>query len=190
MRKQIDAAVATSTGRQILLSLTLLAAVVTSLVAAPGPDGLMGALLAALMLAIAASDFRRYIIPDELTAAAAALARPRRARARRYQAGGGRRRLAWPDHPVRRGRTGDAVGARGLLPDRRDPKASAQGDRLPALRAVPGAGDLARLALGSAGGLVFLVLRRGSRTPTVPGSAPIPAPAFARGRSRRASSWW
>jgi leader peptidase (prepilin peptidase)/N-methyltransferase len=63
-----------STGRQIFLSLALLAAVVVSLVAAPGPDGLMGAMLAALMLAIAASDFRRYIIPNELTAAAAALA--------------------------------------------------------------------------------------------------------------------
>jgi leader peptidase (prepilin peptidase) / N-methyltransferase len=61
-------------GRQTLLCLTLLAAVLASLIAAPGPDGLMGALLAALMLAIAASDYRRYIIPDELTATAAALA--------------------------------------------------------------------------------------------------------------------
>ena len=34
----------------------------------------MGAILAALMLAIAASDFRRYIIPNELVATAAALA--------------------------------------------------------------------------------------------------------------------
>lgn len=48
--------------------------VATSLAAAPGPDGLLGAFLGALMLAIAASDFRRYIIPNELTAAAAALA--------------------------------------------------------------------------------------------------------------------
>ena len=48
--------------------------VIASLVAAPGPDGLLGAFLAALMLAIAVSDFRRYIIPNELTAAAAALA--------------------------------------------------------------------------------------------------------------------
>jgi leader peptidase (prepilin peptidase) / N-methyltransferase len=71
---QIDRVKTGSTGRQIFLSLTLLAAVVGSLVAAPGPDGLTGALLAALMLAIAASDFRRYIIPDQLTAAAAALA--------------------------------------------------------------------------------------------------------------------
>ena len=48
--------------------------VAVSLAAAPGPDGLLGAFLGALMLAIAASDFRRYIIPNELTAAAAALA--------------------------------------------------------------------------------------------------------------------
>jgi leader peptidase (prepilin peptidase) / N-methyltransferase len=52
----------------------LLAVVGISLAAAPGPDGLAGAFLGALMLAIAASDFRRYIVPDELTAAAAALA--------------------------------------------------------------------------------------------------------------------
>jgi leader peptidase (prepilin peptidase) / N-methyltransferase len=74
MRKQIDRMLKSSAGLQILCSLTLLAAVVASLVAAPGPEGLMGALLAALMLAIAASDFRRYIIPNELTVAAAALA--------------------------------------------------------------------------------------------------------------------
>lgn len=60
--------------RQALLSLTLIAVVVTSLFAAPGPDGLSGAFLGALMLAIAVSDVRRYRIPDELTAAAAALA--------------------------------------------------------------------------------------------------------------------
>jgi leader peptidase (prepilin peptidase)/N-methyltransferase len=61
-------------GRQAALSLTLLTAVICSLVAAPGPDGLFGALLAALMLAIAIIDSRRYIIPNELTAAAMALA--------------------------------------------------------------------------------------------------------------------
>ena len=60
--------------RQVLTSLTLLAAVAASLTAAPGAEGLLGAMLAGLMLAIAASDFRRYIIPNELTAAAAALA--------------------------------------------------------------------------------------------------------------------
>jgi leader peptidase (prepilin peptidase)/N-methyltransferase len=63
-----------STHRQAILSLTLLAAVAASLLMAPGLEGVMGALLATLMLAIAASDFRRYIIPNELTAAAAALA--------------------------------------------------------------------------------------------------------------------
>jgi leader peptidase (prepilin peptidase) / N-methyltransferase len=63
-----------SGGRQAVLSLVLLAMVAASLVAAPGPDGVLGALLGALMLAIAASDFRRYIIPNELTGAAVALA--------------------------------------------------------------------------------------------------------------------
>ena len=63
-----------STGRLALLSLTLLAVVAVSLAAAPGPEGLLGAFLGALMLAIAASDFQRYLIPNELTAAAAALA--------------------------------------------------------------------------------------------------------------------
>jgi leader peptidase (prepilin peptidase)/N-methyltransferase len=61
-------------GRQFLLSLALVAAVGASLAAAPGPDGLLGALLASLMLAIAVSDSRRYIIPNELTGAAVALA--------------------------------------------------------------------------------------------------------------------
>jgi leader peptidase (prepilin peptidase) / N-methyltransferase len=45
-----------ASGRQILLSLALLAAVAASLVAAPGLEGLLGALLAALMLAIAVTD--------------------------------------------------------------------------------------------------------------------------------------
>jgi leader peptidase (prepilin peptidase)/N-methyltransferase len=61
-------------GRQVILSFVVLAAVAASLVAAPGPDGLTGALLAALMLAIAVTDARRYIIPNELTGAAMALA--------------------------------------------------------------------------------------------------------------------
>lgn len=52
----------------------LLAVVGVSLTAAPGLDGVLGAFLGALMLAIAASDFRRYIIPNELTGAALALA--------------------------------------------------------------------------------------------------------------------
>ncbi len=59
---------------QAVLSLLLVAAVAASLLAAPGPDGLAGALLGALMLAIAITDARRYLIPNELTAAAAALA--------------------------------------------------------------------------------------------------------------------
>jgi leader peptidase (prepilin peptidase)/N-methyltransferase len=54
-------------------SLALLAAVCGSLVAAPGPDGLCGAMLAGLMTSVAVEDFRRYIIPNELTAAAVAL---------------------------------------------------------------------------------------------------------------------
>jgi leader peptidase (prepilin peptidase)/N-methyltransferase len=60
--------------RQAIPSLLLVAAVVASLAAAPGPDGLAGALLGGLMLAIAVTDARRYLIPNELTAAAAALA--------------------------------------------------------------------------------------------------------------------
>ena len=63
-----------SAGRQIILSLTLLAVAGASLAVAPGPDGVLGAFLGALMLAIAFSDFQRYIIPNELTGAAAGLA--------------------------------------------------------------------------------------------------------------------
>jgi leader peptidase (prepilin peptidase)/N-methyltransferase len=59
---------------QIAVSFLLLAMVVASLTAAPGPDGLLGAFLAALMLAIALVDGRRYLIPNELTGAAALLA--------------------------------------------------------------------------------------------------------------------
>jgi leader peptidase (prepilin peptidase)/N-methyltransferase len=60
--------------QQVALSFALLAAVVCSLAAAPGPDGLLGGFLAALMLAIAIIDSRHYIIPNELTGAAMALA--------------------------------------------------------------------------------------------------------------------
>jgi leader peptidase (prepilin peptidase)/N-methyltransferase len=60
--------------RKVGTSLLLVAAVATSLIAAPGPDGLAGALLGALMLAISVTDARRYLIPNELTGAAAALA--------------------------------------------------------------------------------------------------------------------
>ena len=60
--------------RQVVLGFALLAMVMASLLAAPGPDGLLGAFLAALMLAIALIDWRRYIIPNELTGAAVILA--------------------------------------------------------------------------------------------------------------------
>jgi leader peptidase (prepilin peptidase)/N-methyltransferase len=63
-----------SKARQAVLSLTLLTAVAASLTAAPGADGLFGAFLATLMLAIAIADADRYIIPNELTGAAVALA--------------------------------------------------------------------------------------------------------------------
>jgi len=59
--------------RKIVLGLALLAAVAGSLLAAPGLEGLSGAFLAALMLAIAATDQRRHIIPNELTGAAVTL---------------------------------------------------------------------------------------------------------------------
>ena len=69
-----DATVIGGPRRQVVLSFVLLAMVIASLVAAPGPDGLLGAFLSALMLAIALIDSSRYIIPNELTGAAAALA--------------------------------------------------------------------------------------------------------------------
>jgi len=59
---------------QPFLSLALLVAVGISLVVSPGLDGLFGAFLSLLMTAIAITDSRRYIIPNELTAAAFALA--------------------------------------------------------------------------------------------------------------------
>jgi leader peptidase (prepilin peptidase)/N-methyltransferase len=58
----------------LVLSLALLVAVFASLVTAPAAEGLYGAFLAALMLAIAANDARHYRIPNELTGAAFALA--------------------------------------------------------------------------------------------------------------------
>jgi leader peptidase (prepilin peptidase)/N-methyltransferase len=60
--------------RHAILGLVLLAVAAGSLLASPGPDGVFGALLAALMLAITVIDSRRYIIPNELTGAAVALA--------------------------------------------------------------------------------------------------------------------
>lgn len=61
-------------GPALALSVALLLGVFASLVTAPGAEGLYGAFLAALMLAIAANDARHYLIPNELTAAAFALA--------------------------------------------------------------------------------------------------------------------
>lgn len=52
----------------------MLLGVFASLVTAPGAEGLYGAFLAALMVAIAANDARHYLIPNELTAMAFALA--------------------------------------------------------------------------------------------------------------------
>jgi leader peptidase (prepilin peptidase)/N-methyltransferase len=60
--------------RQVVLSFVLLTIVIASLLVAPGPDGLLGAFLSALMLAVALTDWRRYIIPNELTGAAVVLA--------------------------------------------------------------------------------------------------------------------
>jgi leader peptidase (prepilin peptidase)/N-methyltransferase len=60
--------------RPIVVSFVLVAAVMASLLVAPGLDGLLGALLAALMLAVAVTDARRYIIPNELTGTAFVLA--------------------------------------------------------------------------------------------------------------------
>ena len=56
-----------------ILSLTIATMVGASLTAAPGFSGLLGALLALLMLSIAVSDFQRFLIPDELSAPAFAL---------------------------------------------------------------------------------------------------------------------
>jgi len=58
----------------LVLSCALLVGVFASLVTAPAAEGIFGAFLAALMLAIAAHDARHYLIPNELTGAAFALA--------------------------------------------------------------------------------------------------------------------
>lgn len=58
----------------LVLSIALLVGVFASLVTAPAAEGLYGAFLAALMLAIAANDARHYLIPNELTGAAFVLA--------------------------------------------------------------------------------------------------------------------
>ncbi len=55
---------------QPFLSFAAIAGAGASLAASPGLDGVFGAFLALLMLAIAVTDNKRYIIPNELTAAA------------------------------------------------------------------------------------------------------------------------
>jgi leader peptidase (prepilin peptidase)/N-methyltransferase len=55
------------------IALVALAIVVASLAIAPAPQGLLGAGLGLLMLAIAVVDARRFIIPNELVLAALAL---------------------------------------------------------------------------------------------------------------------
>lgn len=65
---------AANVGTGALLAVVLLLGVFASLLAAPGAEGLYGAFLAALMLAIATNDARHYRIPNELTGAAFALA--------------------------------------------------------------------------------------------------------------------
>ena len=70
----IDASSLGTRSLQPFLSFASLAAVGGSLLASPGPDGLCGAFLGLLMFAIAITDGSRYIIPNELTAAAFALA--------------------------------------------------------------------------------------------------------------------
>ena len=58
----------------VIVGLIGLAAAAASIWAVPGISGFLGAGLALLMLAIAVVDFRYFIIPNELTAAALALA--------------------------------------------------------------------------------------------------------------------
>ena len=65
---------AAKVGTGAALAIALLLGVFASLVTAPGAEGLYGAFLAALMLAIAANDARHYRIPNQLTGAAFALA--------------------------------------------------------------------------------------------------------------------
>jgi len=59
----------------LIVGLTGLVAAAASIWAVSGANGFLGAGLALLMLAIAVVDYRYFIIPNELTAAALALAR-------------------------------------------------------------------------------------------------------------------
>lgn len=80
-------------GAPLVLSLALLVAVFASLVTARAAEGLYGAFLAALMLAIAANDARHYLIPNELTGAPFALAL---LRAAAFVPDVGAQALLWP----------------------------------------------------------------------------------------------
>jgi leader peptidase (prepilin peptidase) / N-methyltransferase len=70
----IDGSVIHGARQQLLLSFVLVVSVGVSLIAVTGAEGLAGGFLACLMIAILVVDARRYIIPNELTAAAMALA--------------------------------------------------------------------------------------------------------------------
>jgi leader peptidase (prepilin peptidase)/N-methyltransferase len=59
---------------KIMLAFVAAVAAFVSIASAPGLIGLLGAGLALLMLAIAVIDWRRFVIPDGLSAAGAALA--------------------------------------------------------------------------------------------------------------------
>lgn len=69
-----DGGAAISPASALLFVVLLAAAMAASLVISPGPTGLLGALLAAQMLAIAVSDARHRLIPNTLTASAFAMA--------------------------------------------------------------------------------------------------------------------
>jgi leader peptidase (prepilin peptidase) / N-methyltransferase len=66
-------AVALPTFEDATIVLAAIATAAASMIAVPGACGLAGAGLACLMIAIAAVDARRFIIPDQLSAAALAL---------------------------------------------------------------------------------------------------------------------
>ena len=58
----------------LIVGLIAVAAIVVSIISAPGTIGILGAILAVLMLAIAVIDSRRFIIPNVLTGASLTLA--------------------------------------------------------------------------------------------------------------------
>ena len=59
---------------RLIAGLLAVAAVVVSFLSAPGTVGILGAALVLLMLTIAVIDWRRFVIPNELTAAGFGLA--------------------------------------------------------------------------------------------------------------------